>query len=80
MASCISRCKDTIFSLSQSQRLRQHVYNKRAIRATTRGKKSTDSRSKSLIIQERFEGEAAKDYKGEVIVGMSVGEVSTPSE
>lgn len=28
----------------------------------------------------QFEGEAAKDYKGEVIVGMSVGEVSTPSE
>lgn len=39
MASCISRCKDTI-----------------------------------------FKGEAAKDYKVEVMVGMSAGEVSTPSE
>lgn len=28
----------------------------------------------------QLKGEAAKDYKGEIIVGMSVSEVSMPSE
>ena len=34
----------------------------------------------SLVAVEQFEGEGAKDYKVEVMVGMSIGEVSTPSE
>lgn len=52
MASCISRCKVTIFKCHGTVGMRL----------------------------EQIKGEAAKDYKGEVIVGMSIGEVAMPSE
>lgn len=73
MASCISRCKDTTFTIFHNlkgfDRIK-HVRNG-GEQIVFPGEAARDVQS---------EGEAAKDYKVEVMVGMSVSKVSMPSE
>ena len=79
-----------LYHFPQSKRIRQGVFNKRTLPSTATGNKSAYSGGESFKLQEVFkaeaardvqsEGEAAKDYKVEVMVGMSVSKVSMPSE